>query len=282
MRRNGINPFWLWTGLVSVAFILLALPPYVGATLRSRTLSAMRPLFLMTKDLGQNFHPTRLVRQVFSSQDDEETLSISERGELEALRQRNAKLISSLLKTRDSNKRLGEQLKAPPPTLDPSVSGVAAQVIQQTSLWNDPVLGLDRGAIDGIKLHAGVLYCGAVMGRIISVGPKASHMALLTHPRIRISARLIDCRATGMLEGLAETTQTGLCRMTIIAKTLNVKTGEQVVTSGFDGSFPSGCWLGQVVSATQTHTMKWDVLVQPACGQQGIEAVYVLTESDNE
>jgi cell shape-determining protein MreC len=118
------------------------------------------------------------------------------------------------------------------------------------------------------------------VGRIISIGPRASTMALLTHRGLSIAARLSDCRAEGVLHGKVATGDDNaerLCTLAIVGRELNAKPGENVMTSGFDGTFPAGLWLGVVTAAKKTNDMQWEVLVRPACDENAIECVQIIT-----
>jgi cell shape-determining protein MreC len=64
--------------------------------------------------------------------------------------------------------------------------------------------------------------------------------------------------------------------MKIVAQDVPAKVGENVVTSGLDGYFPAGCWIGVVARVQKKSEMEWEVLVKPACDASAVEAVYVL------
>lgn len=156
--------------------------------------------------------------------------------------------------------------------------GVNATVIARRAVWQEPLLGLDKGTHDGVHTDAGALCRGAVAGRIVAAGPRASSLALLTHPGVTIGARLMQSRIEGILQGTKSAEgNSHLCRLQIVAKEIKTQPGEQVVTSGLDGVFPPGLWLGTVVSVTKTASFQWQLEVQPAIDESRIEAVHVLT-----
>lgn len=157
-------------------------------------------------------------------------------------------------------------------------AGVSADVIARRILWQEPILGLGKGSSDGVRKDAGVMHRGAVVGRIVEVGPHASTMALLTHRSMSIGARLATCRVEGVLQGQKPTdANERFCRLQIVAKDLKAVVGEQVVTSGLDGTFPPGLWLGVVAKINRTGDFQWELIVRPACDENRIEGVHVLT-----
>jgi cell shape-determining protein MreC len=116
------------------------------------------------------------------------------------------------------------------------------------------------------------------VGRIVSAGPSAACLALLTHRGVRVAARLAECRADGVLQGTRDSGSERLCKLTVIAPDLQARAGEHVVSSGLDGSFPPGCWLGDVIAVEQKGNLEWELTVRPACDAARLEAVYVLTD----
>jgi rod shape-determining protein MreC len=157
-------------------------------------------------------------------------------------------------------------------------TGIEAAVIARKILWQEPLLGLDKGSADGVRPDAGVMHRGAVVGRIVALAPHASSMALLSHRSMSVGARLADSRVEGVLQGQksAEGSER-VCRMLIVAKELKASVGENVVTSGLDGTFPPGLWLGVVMKITRAGDFTWELAVRPACDENRIEGVHVLT-----
>jgi len=144
------------------------------------------------------------------------------------------------------------------------------------------VLGLDRGTEDGIRTGTGLLFCGVAVGRIVAAGPRTSCAALTIHRGLRVAARLADCRAEGVLRGTGSSAADSACVLSIFAGDLQARPGEHVVTSGLDGSFPPGCWLGDVVSIEQKGNLEWELAVRPPYEAARLEAVYVLADAPAE
>ncbi len=172
----------------------------------------------------------------------------------------------------------GETFARPQEAAATDPAGVEADVIARRILWQEPILGLDKGSAEGVGKDAGVMHRGAVVGRIVEVGPHASTMALLTHRSMSIGARLAHCRVEGVLQGQKSSdTSERYCRLQIVAKDLKAAVGEHVVTSGLDGTFPAGLWLGEVVKINRSGDFQWELIVRPACDENRIEGVHVLT-----
>jgi cell shape-determining protein MreC len=70
--------------------------------------------------------------------------------------------------------------------------------------------------------------------------------------------------------------------MKLVGAELSARVGEQVVTSGLDGCFPPGCWIGEVLSVERLNNLEWELIVRPACDFRALEAVQVLRTAQNE
>jgi cell shape-determining protein MreC len=174
--------------------------------------------------------------------------------------------------------RLRELLqRAAPAAMSNELDGLEAPVIVRRALWQEPLLGLGKGSAEGVRLDAGVLHNGAVAGRIVAVAAHASSMALITHHDVAVGARLADARLEGVLHGQRGNDGERLCRLLVVARKAPGKVGEQVLTSGLDGVFPPGLWIGTVVKIRKSENFEWELLVRPAVDESGLESAHVLT-----
>ena len=161
--------------------------------------------------------------------------------------------------------------------------GIAASIIERRILWQEPLFAIDKGSADGVVMNSGVLHRGAVIGRVVAVGAHASSIALLTHHGMSIAARLSECRVEGVLQGLKEDNGgERFCRMSIVSREAMPKIGESVVTSGYDGAFPAGLWMGVVTAIKKTADFQYELTVRPACNDNAVEIVEVLKGNTSE
>jgi cell shape-determining protein MreC len=279
LRRNPSRSRLLLLGAFALALGFLLIPTSESLALRAQLYSLLRPLLVCLQSSPEN--PPALLsatRGPGGEPSREGTPDAARAAEQDRLR-------AEAIQLREENLRLRVMLGAAAPSTAGQASsgtraprGVTATVIAREVLWQDPVLGLDRGRADGVRVGAGVLYRGVAVGRIVSAGPSAACLALLTHRGVRVAARLADCRADGVLQGTRDAGSERLCKLTVIAPDLQARQGEHVVSSGLDGSFPPGCWLGDVSAVVQKGNLEWELTVRPACDAARLEAVYVLTD----
>jgi len=135
----------------------------------------------------------------------------------------------------------------------------------------------DRGSSDGIARNCPVLWRGAVLGRVVSVGPASCTVALIGDPNCRVAVRSVRTQVQGVLEGLGGTR----CVIKYVERTADVRTGDRFVTSGLDGIFPPG-YLAAICTEAGGVTgepHKW-VEARPACDPRRIEEAAILLPSE--
>ncbi len=108
---------------------------------------------------------------------------------------------------------------------------------------------IDLGARDGVRENLPILTASGLVGRISSVKQSSSQVVLIGDPNCRVSA-LVENSAhdTGVLLASGPL-DTSLVQLTYLASSANLKSGQNVVTSGLGGIFPKGIPVGQIVDA---------------------------------
>jgi rod shape-determining protein MreC len=107
--------------------------------------------------------------------------------------------------------------------------------------WYRSVI-ISLGARDGLARDQAVIHPRGVVGRVMETSPQYARVLLATDYSSSIDAFVQRSRTPGILSGQ------GGSRLTLkyVRKDEDVRTGDQVVTSGLDGFFPGGLALGTV------------------------------------
>lgn len=131
----------------------------------------------------------------------------------------------------------------------------------------------DRGADFGIKPNCPVVWNGAVVGRIDSVGPWTSRAVLMGDRNCQIGVRCARSRVQGVLEGIGG----GMSRVKYIPKDADIEVGDMFITSGTDEIFPKGLLVGRCVEASTEsgESFKW-VVVKPSFDRSLLENAAIL------
>ncbi|MBI2192306.1 MAG: rod shape-determining protein MreC [Planctomycetes bacterium] len=145
----------------------------------------------------------------------------------------------------------------------------------------------DRGNEHGVEAGSPVTAGGALVGRVRAVGSKTSRVLLLVDPSFRAAVRLIPGKkparapdggqqtADSALHGLLLGVRPGLCRVEYVPRDASVQPGDTVVTSGLDGQFPPGLWVGQVGRIAR-RDLFLDIEVRPGVTLESLQSLLIL------
>ena len=184
------------------------------------------------------------------------------------LRQENNLLRNALEKLR-SKKEIQESL------LKLHENILAAQVIgfDASNFYKSAVI--NKGSLDGLKKDMVVLdRNGNLVGRIIDlVALKESRVQLITDNESGVGVFSQKKKVMGILSGDGK----GYCFLEYIHVTTgDVYEGEDIITSGKDGLFPSGIKVGKIVSITTSTSLFKQVKVEPYFDIRHLDHVAII------
>lgn len=123
----------------------------------------------------------------------------------------------------------------------------AKVVANSVSLPNN-FLVLSKGRSDGFRIGMGVINeSGGVVGIITDISEDFSVVMSLLHKDSKISGKLLRTGETGTVSWNGEVPN--IATFTGVPKSVKVKKGDSIVTSGFSTTFPKGMLLGRIESA---------------------------------
>jgi rod shape-determining protein MreC len=151
---------------------------------------------------------------------------------------------------------------------------VASRVIARAAGRPGRALKIDKGARDGLRRNLAVITADGLVGKVTAVDPRSAWVRPLLARNCRVSARIARTRTDAILEW---TEGDGL-RLSFLPYRAEVVVGDEIVTSGLGGVFPSGLPIGRV---SRTDVAPSDgsprVGVRPTVDFSSIEEVFVVT-----
>jgi rod shape-determining protein MreC len=134
---------------------------------------------------------------------------------------------------------------------------------------------INKGSLDGLKKDMVVLdQNGNLVGRIIDpVALKESRVQLITDNESGVGVFSQKKEVMGILSGDGK----GYCFLEYIhVTTEDIYEGEDIITSGKDGLFPSGIKVGKIISITTNTSLFKQVKVEPYFDIQHLDHVAII------
>lgn len=154
---------------------------------------------------------------------------------------------------------------------------LGAHVIGESPSNFEMAVTVDVGAVDGVEVEMPVIAAQGLLGRVVEVTRNQSKVLLILDASSGVAVRLAASRETGILVGQREREM----RLDLVDRETPVRPGEQVVTSGLGGIYPSGIPVGVVsrVVPDEVGPQK-QILVRPTVDFTSLsEVLVVLPES---
>ncbi len=200
--------------------------------------------------------------------------------ENEDLRTRVAELEGEAARGEDAAVQLQELLEQVDIPWVGDLSTATARVVQQPVTSFSHVVGIDKGADDGIREGMPVVTGAGLVGRVVDVAASRSQVQLITDPEFRVGVRLVTSQrfgtATGQGTGRELRIDTGIEPGEDDA---DIPSLEIVTTSGIDdrSSFPALIPVGRVTRSREANGgLTLEILAEPLADLDELSFVNVL------
>lgn len=146
---------------------------------------------------------------------------------------------SRLLEAEITNARLHQLLELKTHILRESV---AAKVISNSASAWFRTLTVDKGLADGVRQGMAAIAPRGVVGKVIAVGDDTAKVMLLTDHNSGLDVITQRTRVRGIVAGSMD----GSPIIKYMGRNEDVRTGDRIITSGLDGTFPKGLLVGTI------------------------------------
>ena len=253
--------------VVLVAVLLLSLPPRATSRLRVAVSSWFLPLFgvagaaeQLPADLADNLLPRReLLKEIDRLRRDKEQLSVQA-------------LQSATIASENEQLRslVGWQRQAP------WRLKLAKVVLRDPANWWHTVQ-IDLGSRDGLTNNLPVLTSDGLVGRVSSVSLYTAQVVLVGDQNCRVSALVENPTHDMGVLSASGPLDTSLVELGYLSNNANLRSGENVVTSGLGGIFPKGIPIGRIVDAQSVdYGLATEARVKLNVNLGALEQVWVL------
>jgi len=153
---------------------------------------------------------------------------------------------------------------------------VSADVVGKNLQLLRNTVTIDVGAKDGVNVNMPIVNDQGLVGKVAETSSGYAVGQILFNRELRISAKDQRSRVDGILRWEGGTSLT----LQDVAKTLDVKPGDVMITSDYSSLFPEGIRIGIVNSARQVPGELFQAIsVTPSVNFTLLEEVFVIVRS---
>jgi rod shape-determining protein MreC len=168
-------------------------------------------------------------------------------------------------------------------------AAVTARVLSRDPAAGYQRLRLDRGTASGIAVGQGVLANNALLGRVVETSRHSCLVLCLTDPSCRVSVRLAQPPAEGILEGNAEARWRTVPYVSLryLPRDQEYEPGTRVETSPYSQVIPAGLEVGVIEApagrepVSAVANLYKEATVRPSAWAGDFTFVTVLVQSDS-
>ena len=156
---------------------------------------------------------------------------------------------------------------------------VTARVVaRSTSAWYSTAT-ISAGSSDGVDVYDTVVNGQGLVGRVTKVNANAAQVLLVTDQQSFVDAMIVPGGESGSAQGIVSGSVTGDITLEYVDKNEKVEVGQDVVTSGRNGSvFVKGILVGQVAGVVQQDVELYQsIAVKPSVDFRKLDIVQVIT-----
>ncbi|MCD7838213.1 MAG: rod shape-determining protein MreC [Clostridiales bacterium] len=153
----------------------------------------------------------------------------------------------------------------------------------KASSW-ESTLTISKGSNAGIAVNDVVITgTGYLVGVVQEVGTNWATLITILDPSISVSATVYRTGDTLMLESDLSLMTEAKCQLTYLSADAAFISGDEVLTSGANGTYPSGLVIGYIESVeTEPSGLERYAVITPAADFDNLSTLFVVTDFDND
>jgi len=146
----------------------------------------------------------------------------------------------------------------------------------------ESVITINRGSFHDVEAGDCVIdETGTLVGVVTEVGATWSRVRTIIDPNTELGAKVVRTESVAIAEGDFVLMGQGQMKLSYLPENTQLITGDLVMTSGLNGTYPSGLIIGVIVEQrTEASGMSRYAVLEPRSDLEDIEQVFVVTDFD--
>ena len=146
----------------------------------------------------------------------------------------------------------------------------------------ESVITINRGSAHEVEAGDCVIdETGVLVGVVSEVGATWSRVRTVIDPNTELGARVVRTETIAIAEGDFSLMGEGCLKLSYLPENTHLITGDLVMTSGLNGTYPSGIIIGAITQLnTEASGMSRYAVLEPRMNLDEIRQVFVITDFD--
>ena len=158
---------------------------------------------------------------------------------------------------------------------------IPAKVLNNNEILQNNFITLNKGFDDGIAVDMGVVSNAGIVGRVVSVSDNYALVKTIFSRNYEVSIQFKKQKTFGTLTW-DNNVESSLGRLQNVPRHVETKTGDTILTSGYNAVFPRGTMVGTVHKAEINDHQTWyDITVDLSTDLSSLYYVYVVKDPNN-
>ena len=161
----------------------------------------------------------------------------------------------------------------------PEMSYLSSFVIGRDPLDSFYGFTLDRGTRDGVAVNDAVISDqGYLLGMVVEAEPTSCKVMTILHPNFNAAGVVSRTRDNGIVTGSSDYAADGLCVLTNLSRSTLTEKGDQIITTGLGGVFPSDLLVGVVKELVPEVSGKSTIaVIEPGTDPRTVRHAFIIT-----
>ena len=157
----------------------------------------------------------------------------------------------------------------------------AAVTGRSATNW-ESVLTVNRGSVHDVEAGDCVIdETGVLVGVVTEVGVTWSRVRTVIDPNTELGARVVRTESAAIAEGDFTLMGKGELKLSFLPENTQLITGDLVMTSGLNGTYPSGLIIGTITELhTEASGMSRYAVLHPDLDLDDLKQVFIITDFD--
>ena len=161
----------------------------------------------------------------------------------------------------------------------PEMSYLSSFVIGRDPLDSFYGFTLDCGTRDGVAVNDAVISDqGYLLGMVVEAEPTSCKVMTILHPNFNAAGVVSRTRDNGIVTGSSDYAADGLCVLTNLSRSTLTEKGDQIITTGLGGVFPSDLLVGVVKELVPEVSGKSTIaVIEPGTDPRTVRHAFIVT-----